>query len=544
MVIPDWTTWSNTEVRSGLRNVPKIDDRLLQTARQLAPLADSNAEQDPSREALRLADQEVDSGLRHRDPRSGCFGAAGHRPPARTGDPSRRLKTRVLAGQQRVAQLTKEAAASGAAGDRLELAKAQLALDQDALDDAQQNLARQGGDPHANVERALQEHGASQHGTPPMAKLPAAGGFPTKTNEDGIYAFPRIPIGTYELKVEASGFKTFLQSGIVLEMNQRARRDVEMEVGAVTENVSVTAEGAILQTETTQVGAVVGPSTIVNTPLISRNFIQLTLLAPGVTTVDPSSMLSGARTSGGGRPYVNGNRKEANNFLLDGIDNNLQSDNLTAYQPNLDAIAEFKMITNNASAEFGNFEGGIINVTIKSGTNAWHGNVFEFFRNDKLNANNWTRNWQETPRAFMRWNEFGGTVGGPIVKDKLFLFADYQALRRANPGAPTSISVIPAEFRTGDFSRLLTENGIQLYNPYSTDANGVRQPFQNNQIPMDLIDPVAKNLFADTNLYPLPINSGLRFNQINMASSYIKTDQGDLKLDYKPTDKDYLKELY
>lgn len=368
--------------------------------------------------------------------------------------------------------------------------------------------------------------------------------FPTKTNEDGIYAFPRIPTGTYELRVEFTGFKTFVQRDIMLEINQRARRDVQMEVGTVTENVQVTGEGAILQTETTQVGAVIGSSTIVNAPLISRNFIQLTLLAPGVTTPDPNSMLSGARTGGGGRPYVNGNRKEANNFLLDGIDNNLQSDNLTAYQPNLDAIAEFKMITNNASAEFGNFEGGIINVTIKSGTNSLHGSVFEFFRNDKLNANNWTRNWQKTPRQNMRWNEFGGTIGGPIRKDKLFFFVDYQALRRANPGAPTSISVIPAEFRQGDFSRLLSEQGIQLYNPLTIDANGMRQPFSNNQIPQQLMDPVAKALFTSQDLYPLPLSSGLRFNQINVASSYIKTDQGDLKLDYKPTDNDYFTARY
>ena len=136
-----------------------------------------------------------------------------------------------------------------------------------------------------------------------------------------------------------------------------------------------------------------------NTPLISRNFIALTLLAPGVTTTDPERFNNGRRTGGGGRPYVNGNREEANNFLLDGIDNNQTSDNLTSYQPNLDAIAEFKMITNNASAEFGNFQGGIINVTIKSGTNEFHGTVFEFFRNDKLNANNWARNWQgQRPR--------------------------------------------------------------------------------------------------------------------------------------------------
>jgi hypothetical protein len=212
--------------------------------------------------------------------------------------------------------------------------------------------------------------------------------WPTQTNEEGIYVFPRIPIGTYELKIEATGFKTAVRPNVQLEINQRARLDVAMELGTVTETVEVTGTSPLLQTDTTLVGSVINPTTIVNTPLVSRNFIELTLLAPGVTTPDPSSLHSGLRTTGGGRPYVNGNRKEANNFLLDGIDNNQVSDNLTSYQPNLDAIQEFKMITNNASAEFGNFQGGIINLTIKSGTNDFHGSVFEFLRNDKLNANN------------------------------------------------------------------------------------------------------------------------------------------------------------
>ena len=182
-------------------------------------------------------------------------------------------------------------------------------------------------------------------------------------------------------------------------------------------------------------GTVISAQTIVNTPLISRNPIALTLLAPGVTTPNPSGFNTGVRTTGGGRPYVNGNREEGNNFLLDGVDNNQTSDNLTSYQPNLDAIAEFKMITNNASAEFGNFQGGIINMVIKSGTNQFHGNVFEDFRNDKLNANNWARNWTvgQNFRSPIRWNQFGGTFGGPIKKDKLFFFADYQGLRRATP---------------------------------------------------------------------------------------------------------------
>jgi hypothetical protein len=380
--------------------------------------------------------------------------------------------------------------------------------------------------------------------------------WPTKTNEDGIYAFPRIPIGTYSLKIEAKGFKTALQQSLTLEVNQRARLDFAMQVGGVTETVTVSAEAALLQTETTQVGAVISADTIVNTPLVSRNPIALTLLAPGVTTPNPSGFTNGVRTSGGGRPYVNGNREEGNNFLLDGVDNNQTSDNLSSYQPNLDAIAEFKMITNNASAEFGNFQGGIINVVVKSGTNQYHGNVFEYFRNDKLNANNWARNWTvgQNFRSPIRWNQFGGTFGGPIKKDKLFFFADYQGLRRATPPSVSATVLMPAAWRTGDFSNLLdpiysgVAGGVQLYNPLSVNATtGARTPFPNNQIPIGQMNIVAKNLFANPNIYPLPTLSQRTLTDSNYfytSSSYVKSDQGDFKLDYKPSDKDDLSARY
>jgi hypothetical protein len=376
--------------------------------------------------------------------------------------------------------------------------------------------------------------------------------WPTTTNEDGIYAFPRVPIGSYELKVEAAGFKTFVQSKFTLEVNQRARIDAAMQVGGLTETVTVTGEGALLQTDTTQVGAVMTAQMISNTPLISRNPIALTLLAPGVTVADPSSFNSGIRTSGGGRPYVNGNRKEGNNFLLDGIDNNQTSDNLSAYQPNLEAIQEFKMITNNASAEFGNFQGGIINVVIKSGTNQYHGSAFEYFRNDKLNANNWGRNWSvaadssgKAPRTALRWNQFGGTFGGPVKKDKLFFFTDFQALRKATPPSVSSTIVMPDAWRGGDFSQFLSSSYagsvIQLYNPYSIDASGIRAPFANNQIPTSLFSPVVTKLLANTSLYPHPLvstSNPTTTNYYYSSSSYVKSDQGDFKLDWKVTEKD------
>jgi len=381
--------------------------------------------------------------------------------------------------------------------------------------------------------------------------------WPTTTLEDGVYAFPRIPVGRYNLKVEAKGFKSSQISEFTLEVNQRARFDVRMEVGGLTETVTVAAEAAALQTDTTQVGSVISSQTIVNTPLISRNPIALTLLAAGVTTPNPSGFNNGQRTTGGGRPYVNGNREEGNNFLLDGVDNNQTSDNLSSYQPNLDAIAEFKMITNNASAEFGNFQGGIINVILKSGTNQYHGDVFEYFRNDKLNANNWGRNWTvgQNFRSPIRWNQFGATFGGPIKKDKLFFFVDYQGIRRATPPSVSATTIMPLAWRKGDFSNLLDPRysgvaaGIQLYNPYSVDTTtGARAPFPNNQIPTSLFSPVITKLFADQSIYPAPSlatqNVVTDSNYFYSASSYLKSDQGDFKLDYKPSDKDDLSARY
>jgi Carboxypeptidase regulatory-like domain/TonB-dependent Receptor Plug Domain len=370
--------------------------------------------------------------------------------------------------------------------------------------------------------------------------------WPTITNEEGIYAFPRIPAGNYELRVEMQGFKTVRRPNIQLELNQRARVDMQMELGTISDSVEVVGAAPILNTDTTTVGSTITANSIVNTPLLTRNYIALTLLAPGVTTTNPAGFMNGQRTTGGGRPYVNGNRKEANNFLLDGVDNNHTSDNLTSYQPNLDAIQEVKMITNNASAEFGNFQGGVINVTIKSGTNDFHGTAFEFFRNDVFNANNWARNWNlapdpetgKAPRAPIRWNEFGGTIGGPIKKDKIFFFGDYQGIRRAIPTTVNTFSVIPAEFRNGDFSRLLTEQNIQLYDPLTTDAAGNRQPFVNNQIPVTRRNIVATNLFSSPDLYPLPVNGALRFNQFNATRSQLVSDQFDAKVDAKLSGKD------
>ena len=283
-----------------------------------------------------------------------------------------------------------------------------------------------------------------------------------------------------------------------------------------------------MKTETTQVDTIINAATNDNLPLASRNYVQLTLLAPGSVSTDPSSFNNGNNTGGyGGRPLINGNREQANNFLLDGMDNNQVSDNLLGYTPAPDAIQEFNLITNNAPAEFGNFEGGIVNATIKSGTNAYHGDVWEFFRNDVLNANSWSNNlvYPALPKAKLRWNMFGGTFGGPIVKNKLFFFADFQDQRFDIPSSSGANTVFTAAERGGDFGAICTGNAdssrcvwqaisrrngssviqsvrilhrsVHSYFGPSSDA----EPFPNNQIPTAMISPVASALFA-SRLYP------------------------------------------
>jgi hypothetical protein len=354
------------------------------------------------------------------------------------------------------------------------------------------------------------------------------------------------------------GFQTAIHPPFELVLNQTARLDFQMRLGAISQTVEVRAAALLINTDAMQVGAVIESNINEALPLATRDYIQLTLLLPGVVHPDPSAFTNGTGTAGtgfgspsSGRPYVNGNREQANNFLLDGIDNNQVSDNLVGYIPSVDAIQEFNMITNNAPAEFGNFQGGIISATIKSGTNQLRGSLFEFFRNDVLNANRWESNWScapaRCPKNKMRWNMFGGTIGGPVKKDRLFFFGDYQGQRFDIPSSTGAMTVLTGAERHGDFSQLLAEQGIQLYDPdpahYIPDpahpGQMVRAPFRNNQIPMERVNPVARNLFASP-LYPLPINGQLMNNYFNVARSSIDGDQFDVRLDAYLTGRDRL----
>src|SRR4051794_22327352 len=362
----------------------------------------------------------------------------------------------------------------------------------------------------------------------------------TESNEAGIYNLAALPPATYRLTAEAQGFKRLSTNTFTLEVNQVARVDLTLEIGTVSETMEVQGLAPILQTENTQLGTVISGNTTSGLPLNGRNFAQLTLLAPGVVTYNLSGFTEGSR--GGGQPLVNGNRAQANNYRLDGVDANESQDNGIAYAPNVDAIQEFKLITTNPPAEYGNAMGAIVNTSMKSGTNTFHGNVFEFLRNDHLDSNTWFGNATGQPRPHFSQNIFGGTFGGPIRRNRLFFFTDYQGWRRSKGTTASVRTLIPAAWRKGDFSSL----SRQLYNPFAqsevTGANGqttyVRQPFPNNQVPENLINPVARNLFANPDLYPLPLLPQNANNWNGVGKTGITDNQGDAKLDYYVTSND------
>ncbi len=378
--------------------------------------------------------------------------------------------------------------------------------------------------------------GAAVAGAKVTAKdLDRGSTFPTTTDGSGFYNLPRLPVGRYEVRVENAGFQAALKSEVVLQLNQNAKIDFSLQVGNVNQTVEVTTAAPILETQATQLGTVLDAKTNVQLPLATRNYVQLTLLAPGAVTTNPSSFTGAQSTFNGGRPLINGNREQTDNFLLDGLDNNQISENAVAFTPSVDAIQEFNMITQNASAEFGNFMGGIISVSIKGGANAFHGDVFEFFRNDKLNANNWANNFNGLPRPLLRWNEFGASLGGRVIRDKLFFFVDYQGSRFDQPATSSAFSVLTTAERKGDFSQLLSlPTPIQLYYP------GTKNPIANNNLAAaGLLSPQAVSIVSSS-LYPQPINSGLTNNAVNTTHSYTNQDQGDVRLDWNASDKDHL----
>jgi len=346
--------------------------------------------------------------------------------------------------------------------------------------------------------------------------------YTATSNEAGNYTIASLPLGTYVVKAELARFKTAATRPIQAEASQIIRLDFRLQLGGVEETVEVTGESPVLQTESATVGGVISGTTLSALPLNGRNTGQLSLLLPGVVTPNPGSFTA-VRNFGGGRPFVNGNREQTNNYTIDGVDMNESIDNLVAYQPSPDALAEISVETNNYAADTGNVAGAVISNVIKSGTNQYRGNLFEFYRNSDMDANSWSNNRSSAAKPDRRQDIFGGTFGGPLVRNTLFFFGNYQGTRFDAPGSQTA-SVAPAAWRVGDLSSV----SATIRDPQTGQA------FPGNQIPIDRISPIARAILDNTSLYPLPNRSvsGVSGNFVGETLQTIRAHQADVRVDW------------
>ncbi len=326
----------------------------------------------------------------------------------------------------------------------------------------------------------------------------------TNSTAAGQYLFSSLPVGTYQITVSMAGYTQYVQKGIVLSVGQAATQDVHLQVGVVAQQVVVTADSSLVTTDAATVGQLINQKEISELPLNGRDIQQLVFLAPGTTNV--TANYCAANCEGGVFPSeqyakVNGGGANGVNYLLDGVDANDTYINTNVPFPNPDAIQEFNLITGNMSANYGNAIGGVVNVVTKSGTDQIHGDVFEFLQNSALNASNYFSGGLVNP---LKQNQFGGSVGGPIIKNRLFYFGSYQGTRFRTAQNGQIATVPNATERTGDFSDLLP--GTQLVNPATPLPN--QTPYLNNRIP---VSPVATYIL---NQIPLPNgpNDQLNFN--------------------------------
>jgi hypothetical protein len=273
----------------------------------------------------------------------------------------------------------------------------------------------------------------------------------TKTDNAGAYNFPALAVGVYNVEISQKGFKKFVRSGVVIDVNSAMRVDAKLALGQANEEVTVASDAAHVETENTQMGEVIEGKKITSVPLVTRAFTDLLALQPGVSPYTDTAGTYGDRPVSGnlnaGNQSVNGGREASNGFMVNGANVEEGRNNGTAIVPNLDSISEFRIITSNFDAEYGNYSGGQVNVATKSGTNHFHGSAFEFLRNTDLNA----RNYFSPTRGVFQQNIFGGTFGGPLKKNKTFFFVDYQGTRLVQ--APTVTTTVPSlADRTGDLS--------------------------------------------------------------------------------------------
>jgi carboxypeptidase family protein len=366
------------------------------------------------------------------------------------------------------------------------------------------------------------------------------------SNSQGAYVLVELPVGRYRFEAEAPGFKKYIREGISLDVNQQAVVAVHLAVGTATQQIQVTSDVQIIETTSTDLGQTVGERQILDLPLNGRDFTQLGLLQTGVVPLTPGLIESGGPAREGQAYAVNGQRPESNNFLIDGADNFDTVDGGLVMKPPIDAIAEFRILTHTANAEFGHSTGSTTNIVTRSGTNDYHGTIWDFFRNNAMDAKSFFADSVEP----LHRNQFGGVFGGPIKKDKTFFFLYYEGVRDTQ-GETTRATVPSDPERTGNFadqcplnngtfnaqglcidnsSGQLSPNG-QLINEFSG------QPIPFNQLPF--INPISQTLLS---YYPLA-NSG-PFTYVGTQPLSSNTDQFGVRVDHYLTSRDTLNFRY
>ncbi len=380
----------------------------------------------------------------------------------------------------------------------------------------------------------------------------------TVSNKSGLYNFQFLVIGQYKIMATAPGFDTQQMGPFDLQIDQIASIDAKLNVGRSSVTVDVDTAASLLETQSSTVSTSISSETLENMPLNGLNVQIATLFVPGAVNPNASAMAGvqgterDALTTHGAEaadavPSFNGNRQQANSYILDGVDINETLQNAVGYNPSPFSIQEVHVITGNADAEFGNVNGGEIVMVTKGGTNKFHGSVFEYHQNSGLTANSWSNknNATPTPRSHYNQNQYGGAVGGPIIKDKLFFFANFIGLNRQDDGL-TSESVPTLAERglapgdkpgIADLSGVLSVEGFQIYN--MSNGTAAQTPYVNNQIP--ITNPVAQYIFTASQthpqLLPLPnrtpaagtLTSG---NYLGEAATGTRNSQGDIRIDY------------
>ena len=384
------------------------------------------------------------------------------------------------------------------------------------------------------VGRAIDTTGAVLPGVSiSVQNLNTGAKYSGTTDGEGNYSFTLLPIGPYTMRAEASGFKTWIVGQVTLAIGDRLRQDIHLEVGQVDQSIEVTASSPALQSESSSLGNLVSERAVQDLPLNGRNFIVLAQLTAGATEGEPTGLPSGTRPDDRRQTSavsVNAQPTSFNNFLIDGMDNNERFIGTIIVKPSVDALVEMKVQTNLYSAELGRTAGGVINFVTKSGVNKFHGSLFEFLRNEKLDARNF---FAGATKPSYKQNQFGGSIGGPIRKNRTFFFGDYEVFRTRQ--GQTAVSTIPTvAMRQGNFAGL---NAI--FDPLTTRPDparpgvSIRDRFPGDQIPASRIDPVSRRLI---DLYPQPLTTGLVNNFTYTPNREQNNDTFDVRVDHRFTD--------